>query len=439
MRKIWIPVLALAAVVLAVYGWVYFYVWGRFEVPQIVGSTVTSHTNDLEQVSEDWFAAFFQQYEGWQVPPDYRIRNARINSVELLEYGCVQINYTVYTAREDSAVVQELGLIWTGTRRIYENQLVVRWEQAADQWQVAESMRPAGYQIAYSPEIRAEREHPEPEHYAIQADAGMTYYIADGTLYVTYDGGESLVEVPDGYDLVCRDENGNYHEKLAYNSCVITPEFTGFIAFSGAWPDEAALLLYSTDGGASWQTERICGGGYWANSFLSRTESGVYATFAVDRALGNDCYATFYSEDFKTWERIEQPGHQSNYTCVYWATDDVGYYPAGNRSVTEELEDGTTRETIKTNEFYLTRDNGASYQLLEYPQDEALVESLGFDPFDTMEKMYREDGIIYLVVGQGDDGDYLEDGVLVSALYRSEDGEHFTLAGHIDNTMKEAG
>ena len=88
----------------------------------------------------------------------------------------------------------------------------------------------------------------------------------------------------------------------------MTEEFTGFVAGND--------LLYSTDMGQSWQTSHIGDYPNLANSFLSRTDSGYYVTFAVDRSLGNDYYATFYSSDLENWEAVtSKEGGWSGLTC----------------------------------------------------------------------------------------------------------------------------
>ena len=45
----------------------------------------------------------------------------------------------------------------------------------------------------------------------------------------------------------------------------------------------------------------------------------------------------------------------------------------------------------------------------------------------------------YMIVGQGDDGDYAKDGKLVKGLYQSQDGVNFTFVSEVDNTPEEAG
>ena len=47
---------------------------------------------------------------------------------------------------------------------------------------------------------------------------------------------------------------------------------------------------------------------------------------------------------------------------------------------------------------------------------------------------------LYLVMGQGDDGDYMKDGKLSEALYRSEDGVNFSFVEETaDDTPEQAG
>ena len=62
------------------------------------------------------------------------------------------------------------------------------------------------------------------------------------------------------------------------------------------------------------------------------------------------------------------------------------------------------------------------------------------DSFYLKDRFYEEDGVLYMVVGQGDDGDYVKDGKLSEALYQSADGMNFTFVREIaDDTPEEAG
>ena len=87
-----------------------------------------------------------------------------------------------------------------------------------------------------------------------------------------------------------------------------------------------------------------------------------------------------------------------------------------------------------------TLDGGETFQDIVVPGAEEITGELGFDPFDTVKKMYEKDGTLYLVMGQGDDGDYMKDGKLSEALYRSEDGVNFSFVEETaDDTPEQAG
>lgn len=433
-KKILIPILLLLAVVLGFFV-SRFVLWSRFDPTPVIGSSVSCDTADITVAATQWFDTYFLHYSGHSVPPWYRVRDARITEMEDLDNGFVQIDYSLYVFLPSSRLVGDLGAYPTDDPRIYEDQMVLQFERDGALWTVTDKMRPAAWQIAYLPEIQEEREK-QIDHYKMDTSKEYTYYILDETLYVSYNAGETLVEVPGGYARVCVDPNGRYHEALPDNSYLISPEFTAFIGFHSGL---SAYLYYSTDSGQTWEEQLICDYAYYANSFLSLTESGIYATVATDRGLGSDYYSIFFSSDFVNWTSIPLSGTTRNFTCVYWPTDGVGYFSCN--SVVETLEtqpDGTTQKIMEDNCFSYTPDNGETYQMLRYPVEQ-FIDELGYNPFDTLEAMYQEDGVLYMIVGQGDDGDYAEDGIHVSALYQSTDGVNFTFVETIDHTRTLAG
>lgn len=427
MRKpIFITLLTLLTALVIALGTLFFS-WSKFQFQPMLNSTVTTDHTELEKVSVLWLDRYFAQFKGWRVPPGWQAKHAQIDSMEPLGDGFIQINYSVYSPRFGEDLINALHLYPADEEGVYQNQVVIRWVQSGTTWTVAEEMRPAAWQIAYSPELQAERESLPDASYRLPEGAGMTYCIVNETLYVTYDGGETLVEVPDGYEKVCNDGNGRYHELLPDNGFLVTPDLTGFVTYTGG----CAHLLFSRDMGASWQEIQICNYGYWGKSFLSLTETGVYAAFPTDRGLGNDDYSIYFSSDLAHWERIPLSGHTRNFTCVFWPQEGVGYLSGCEI----QYADGTT----KKNTFFMTQNNGESYETMEYPIEESFVSEYGYYPFDTVEKMYVEDGITYMVVGQGEDGDFYENSVRVSALYQSPDGINFTFVQTIDNTRPLAG
>lgn len=409
-------------------------VWQRFVPPETTGARITEEAlaeyeeereisgeeNSLIEVSSLWLEQYFAQLTGWKVPYDYRVQRVEIEQAEVLDAlsePYVQLDYSVYVASANRQIMQNLNLIGTDTRRKYTGQTVLRWNRTREGWELAEQMLPVQYQLQ-TPELQEEIREPQTEHYSMKTEEMMTYWVKDGVLYVTYDGGETFREVPDGYEKVCRTGNGGYNELLSDNSYVVTPEFTGFAAYS----EEGVSLLFSLDGGQTWEENPITAPAYPARTFLSKTEQGCYVTAAVDRSLGSDYYGTWRSEDLKNWSRISIPERLwSNLDCALWTDGRTGYYAKGEA-------------------LYMTADGGTSFRSISLPEGEGIAERLGFYPYDTIEEIYQENGTLYLVVGQGDDGDYLKDGKLQKALYQSTDGVTFTFVEEIpDDTPELAG
>lgn len=389
--------------------------WYRFEPPAVVGGTAQG-VDDVER-SVNWLNDYAAQLGQWNVPPSRRIKSLTVTDSEDLGEGCVRLDYTFTTLLTHARFHEEFSqCIDSHEGKTFVGCMVIRWQDGA----ITEVMREAGWQIAYSPWVRAEREQPETQHYNPVTYAGQAYLVQDETLYVTYDGGESYVEVPDGYALVCARSSGGNVERMTDNQYIVTPNLTAFLVYGD---DENAYLYFSRDMGQTWQKNLIAPG-YQANSFLSLTEDGVYASFAVDRGLGSDYYATCFSSDLITWTAITQPGHDRNYSCVYWPEPGVGYFSGG----TVEYTSGETK-----NVQYVTFDNGATYQTIEYTPVWSFVEDAGgIDSFDTLYEMYDEDGVRYMVLSQ-------HEGQAVRLRYRSTDGLNFEFDEQFDDNAVEAG
>lgn len=399
-------------------------VWQSYTPPAPTDAAAVE-TDDLEVATRIWLTDYVAQLQGWRVPPSYQVRSVTIDSTEQLDSSSIQIDYHLTTALRHGRFAEDFDAYYVSDHS-YEGQMVVQWTQEESAWKVEAVMRPAAWQIANDPEIQAEREQAPTVHYNPTTYNGLPYLVQDETLYVTYDEGESYVEVPDGYDKVCLQTNGSHLERLGANSYIVTPELTAFLTYSeeespsvdGDFDTysgmETACLYYSTDQGQTWHTSPITYG-YRANDFLSLTESGVYVSFAVDRALGSDYYTCYFSANLMDWTAVQMPEHESNLSCVYWASDGTGYFSGPFNS-------DATQQCI----YYVTTDGGASYQRLLFPLEEAYVEGGDF-PYRSLDAMYEKDGVRYALLGSGQDSDYAEAGSsALKLIYQSTDGINFT-------------
>lgn len=427
MKAVKIPLIALGACVLALAAAALVLVasWSGFEPHQVVGSRAEDTGGTLAELTEAWLMDYAEGLRGWGIPFSWQIRDMEVESTEDLGDNFVQISYQFRTLLRHPRFADDFdAYALDAGGRDYGGQMVVRWEQAGDSWHITEAMRPAAWQIMYDPEIQAEREQPETVHFDPETYAGLPYLIREEHLYVTYDQGASYIEVPDGYEAVCRLANGSAQERLSRNSCIITPELTAFLVYDDDPVSPRAYLYFSQDQGQSWQ-QNFIGYGYKANSFLSQTERGIYATFAADRTLGSDYYQTCFSSDLVNWESVPLPSHARNYTCAYWPEDGVGYYSGTTTSELVTNGDGSAQERTYSNNFFATFDGGERYSMLTFPEVADYMIGDIF-PFDTLDEMYDQDGVRYMVVGQGDDGDLTQDGKQVKLLYSSENSRDFT-------------
>lgn len=394
-------------------------IWSSYQDPIITGTAVGVEDLDqptAENITERWFAGWMEEHKGWKVPPSYRLKNAEIISMDELEEGCVEVHFRAEVSGWSRKAAANLELAAAEGKNKYEGQWVLRWQKGTKAWRIAAVMSPAEYQIQ-SPEFAEEMNEPQTTHFAYDKEKEQSYYVRDEKLYVTYDRGETFTEVPGAYEAVCGTPNGTYDEYLPDNSYLVSENFTAFVGYQ----NRQTILIYSFDRGKRWERSVIYDGGYCANTFLSKTAGYCYVSFAVDRTGGSDYYGSFRTFDFETWDSVPLPQElYSNATCVFWKDDSVGYYGSGDC-------------------YYLTRDGGESYEQRALPQNEEIVARLGYNPYDALEGMYQENGVVYMVIGQGDDGDYAENGKLFRALYRSEDGIHFSFVEENVDTTEEAG
>lgn len=84
--------------------------------------------------------------------------------------------------------------------------------------------------------------------------------------------------------------------------------------------------------------------------------------------------------------------------------------------------------------LYRTEDGGKSFQQITYPSPQIkLPDGSLYNPFIMPDKIWEEEGKLYMMAGQGPDGDYYENGVWVYGLYESEDmGKNWRYTGTVE-------
>ncbi|HLR36307.1 MAG TPA: hypothetical protein VK071_13390 [Tissierellales bacterium] len=135
-----------------------------------------------------------------------------------------------------------------------------------------------------------------------------------------------------------------------------------------------------------------------------------YQLSVVDAALGSRFYALLQTQDGGyTWETINSDPFLNNTgvsSGITYINKNLGFI-------------GLSYSGGSFAELYRTEDGGLSFEKVYFPKVEVrLNETETYNPFDFPEKPFVEDGKLYLLVGQGQDGDYKGG---IKALYQSED------------------
>ena len=195
-----LALIAACAVALAV-------LWQSYTPPDPL-ETTAAESDDLDVATRTWLQAYVNRLQGWRVPPSYQVRSVTIESTEQLNDTSVQINYRLETMLKHGRFAENFDASYVSDH-VYAGQLAVVWTQdEGGAWSISDIMRPAAWQIAFDPEIQAERQQAPTVHYNPTTYDGLPYLVQNETLYVTYDEGETYIEVPDGYDKVCLQSNG---------------------------------------------------------------------------------------------------------------------------------------------------------------------------------------------------------------------------------------
>lgn len=417
MKKIKIAILWIVSIFLCT-GIIVVMMWYHYVPESITGSSVTTEETDIKKITALWFDDFFSQYEGISIPFSYRIKDKKIKNISILdkEQNIIQIDYLIKPYSNNyqfiayyNALSQDDG--W------YLAQAVLEWERSGNTFTIANKLSPVQYQIQTDESLRT----PQTQHYAM-ADKDETYVFQNEKLYVTYDHGNNFIEVPIPYEDIAGTNNGLYNEQLPAHGYIIQKDFTGFIGYNSI----GSYLIYSEDMGKSWQTEHLFPVNYRSEYIsFTKTETKYYLTLAIDRSLGHDYYTTYESNNLKDWSAI-QNSELSGLTPVNFISDGIGYFHAGTNENGDIL-------------VYYTKDDGISYQTITIPAQEVNFLNSTIKPFKEMEYVYQENDKIYMVVSQGDSGDYIKDNSLVKGLYESNDGITFTFVKEFTEPITLAG
>jgi len=167
------------------------------------------------------------------------------------------------------------------------------------------------------------------------------------------------------------------------------------------WRDLEAECSYRKKDGTELRmvgVDRAAGSSYYV---LLEAEDGVNTSVLnADPYLGRGGYARWI--DFLEDEKI-------GFSCLAYSGGSLG-------------------------SLFRTEDGGKSFQEITYPSAEIkLPDGSLYNPFIMPDKIWEEGGKLYMMAGQGPDGDYYEDGIWAYGLYESEDmGKNWSYTGIVE-------
>lgn len=164
---------------------------------------------------------------------------------------------------------------------------------------------------------------------------------------------------------------------------------------------------------------------YEAECFYQKKDGTQLRMVGVDRAAGSSYYVLLMAENGINTSVVNMDPYLGHGGYARWI---------------DFLEDEKTGFSClaysggSLGRLFRTEDGGRSFQEITYPSAGIeLPDGSLYNPFIMPDKVWEEDGKVYMMAGQGPEGDYYEDGVWVYGLYESEDlGRNWSYVGTVE-------
>ncbi len=261
-----------------------------------------------------------------------------------------------------------------------------------------------------------------------QSDEGngdvYTYDIDKQSLNVTYDGGKTWLTVPVDVNMLLTGSSGR--NTLVAGTYIITEEKTAFLYGStpeGESDKQQLTIIYSDDKGSTWTSAKIADVDSVSGAYMQFLDEGMgYVAYAHDKeSNGEKVEIAKTSDGGETWEWMGTAPEKGRLSDIGFVSESVGFVCYSN----------TSRESGR---IYITRDGGASFVKLNFPQqtlistdDKAYVFS---EVFCIYEVPYLDKGILVAKIYQPDGVNY-NNGVY--AQYKSQDyGQNWIFDGYYE-------
>lgn len=402
-----------------------------FQSPE--GFSVEVDTDDITELGEKWIEAYVEQYRQKYIPRKQKVVEYLIEDIEIREPNVVQINFAIKTKKLD----EEVSYNWNGF--IDGDKIRAQWVLWFEEEKTGEGsliytatklQRPAGYDLEkYQVSGEKERDEYEEEYRSEipYKKEQYTYKIDDRKCYVSYDKGITWREVPISLEVLVSVGDGRpYYNQLQEGRYIISPEKTAFI--HGGAMENPLTITYSEDMGNTWNSKEVSGTLYGTRlKFLSFPTANLgYVVATGERTMSQEAQVIYRTSDGGiTWEEVGYEPSTWLLQAAGFIDQDIGFmsYPKV--------------EGAETN-FYRTEDGGRTFEPIILPVLEEEWMGHTFEPFIQPETPYIENGELFLLVGQGPQGDF-KGGRLMAKLKSIDGGKTWTFLEYLEPLSQEIG
>ena len=421
--KIFVRICLVIFIIATCYLGYYKYQQSKLKFQHAEGFSVEVNTNDLNVVGEKWLEEYTKQYQRKYVPWNKKVVKYSIDEIEIKEANVIQVDFSVVLKKIDESSAYN----WNGV--IEDEKIKSQWvlwfkeRKTSDGtfvYTVTKLQRPAGYDLEkYQSSGEKERDEYKNEYESElpYENKQYTYKIENKICYVSYDKGTTWKKVPVPLEALVSVGDGRlYYNKLQERSYIITPKKTAFVY--GGTREIPLTITYSEDMGITWKTTKISKNIVSIRmKFCSFPNEKVgYVIATGDRTMSQESQIIYKTTNGgESWKEV-------GYGPSTWLLQSGGFVDENIGFMSYPKVEGA-----ETN-FYRTEDGGKTFEPIKLP----------VTPFIQPETPYLENGQLFLLVGQGQQGDFK--GGTIMAKYKSEDmGKTWSFVEFYEPPSKEIG
>jgi len=419
------------AVLIAALGYIGYCKYMMSKIKPVEGFSIEVEKRDLSLAGTKWLKAYTEQYRKSYLPRYLRIVNYSKSNIEVKEDGVIQLDFSIQTKKSDERTASK----WNGVLK--QERVRCQWvlwfkvEAAPDGnyiYTAEKLQRPAGYDL----EKYQTSGQKESDEYKQKYEAEIpyekkkyTYKIENKTCYVSYDEGRTWKEVPVSLEKLTDVGDGRpYFNQLQEGSFVITPKKTAFVY--GGTREVPLTVVYSDDKGNTWKTTEI------STTLISArvkfcsfpTAQAGYVIAAGDRTMSQEIQTIYKTTDGgAAWKEVGQGPATNLLQSGGFVDDKLGFmsYP--------KIQGAETN-------FYRTEDGGKTFEPIILPVVKQEYLGVTLEPFIQPETPYMEGGQLFLLVGQGPQGDF-KGGTLMAKFKSVDRGKSWSFVKLVEPPAKK--